>query len=816
MSRPKYTSQRQYPRTARINELLREILADELERIDDERLDLVTVTGVTSTPTCATPGSSSTGLRAGRRRGGRRGARPSCGPGCRAPSAARPTSSARRSCTFEADPAIRAGEHIDALLGKASAQASATHRRGRRATPPPMAERARRTRRPRRGRQGARAGRPTTSWPRPGGCSAPARSATPARSTPTPPACCCSGWAGHPAAALPHRAAQDLRRARSCSASRRRPSTPSGEVTARHDMAGVTLDEVRPRRGRAFTGPILQVPPMVSAVKVDGRRLHELARQGIEVEREAATGHRPPLRRRRRRPATRRASASRSSARRAPTCAPWPPTSAAPSAAAPTCATCAAPPSARSRSTRPVPLEALDPEALLPPAEAVRDLPTVTVDEADRRQVRLGKVLAAGRLGLDGARRRARGRCSTGPTARCSPSTSATATARSSPPSSSLPPGGRAQPVASPHDGASFACPVRARRPDRWLRGHDRRLRRRPPRAPGGDRRGAASWRAERGLRHRGGHLRPPPGHGRAARVGAAAAHRPRPEARAARRAPASTTRSSSTSTRSALRGAGRGLRHRGAGRLPRRPARRGRRGLPLRPRPRGQRRAARARWAPSGLRRRRPRPGRRRRPPAADADRVSSTAIRRALAGGDARPGRRHARPAPRGARRGRARRRAGPRRSASPPPTWRCPARSCCPADGIYAGWYERPDGTVHAGRHLARPAADVLRAGRRLAARGAPARLRRRPLRRARPGALRGPPARRAAVRLGRRPRRADGHDVRDAASASTAPDRLRHELLLGTDMRAMGAYPSPELEGGGRCRSPRPYDRLLIGL
>src|ERR1019366_6596578 len=30
-----------------------------------------------------------------------------------------------------------------------------------------------------------------------------------------------------------------------------------------------------------------QVPPMVSAVKVGGRRLHQLARQGVEVEREA-------------------------------------------------------------------------------------------------------------------------------------------------------------------------------------------------------------------------------------------------------------------------------------------------------------------------------------------------------------------------------------------------------------------------------------------------------------------------------------------------------------------------------------------------
>lgn len=36
-----------------------------------------------------------------------------------------------------------------------------------------------------------------------------------------------------------------------------------------------------------FTGDILQVPPMHSALKRDGRPLYELARQGIEVEREA-------------------------------------------------------------------------------------------------------------------------------------------------------------------------------------------------------------------------------------------------------------------------------------------------------------------------------------------------------------------------------------------------------------------------------------------------------------------------------------------------------------------------------------------------
>jgi len=36
-----------------------------------------------------------------------------------------------------------------------------------------------------------------------------------------------------------------------------------------------------------FTGRIMQIPPMVSARKVEGRRLYEIAREGGEVEREA-------------------------------------------------------------------------------------------------------------------------------------------------------------------------------------------------------------------------------------------------------------------------------------------------------------------------------------------------------------------------------------------------------------------------------------------------------------------------------------------------------------------------------------------------
>ncbi len=58
----------------------------------------------------------------------------------------------------------------------------------------------------------------------------------------------------------------------------------SGDVTNTYDMAGVTADEVVEAAFR-FVGDIEQVPPMVSAVKVGGRRLHEIAREGGEVDR---------------------------------------------------------------------------------------------------------------------------------------------------------------------------------------------------------------------------------------------------------------------------------------------------------------------------------------------------------------------------------------------------------------------------------------------------------------------------------------------------------------------------------------------------
>ncbi len=59
-----------------------------------------------------------------------------------------------------------------------------------------------------------------------------------------------------------------------------------GSETDRLEMV-VDIDELRRVADEGFTGEIMQVPPMVSALKKDGRRLYDLAREGIEIEREA-------------------------------------------------------------------------------------------------------------------------------------------------------------------------------------------------------------------------------------------------------------------------------------------------------------------------------------------------------------------------------------------------------------------------------------------------------------------------------------------------------------------------------------------------
>ena len=66
-----------------------------------------------------------------------------------------------------------------------------------------------------------------------------------------------------------------------------------GVTTDTEDMTGTVLTEMKAqvseeevrRAAEKFTGTYGQIPPMYSALKVDGKRLYELAREGKEVER---------------------------------------------------------------------------------------------------------------------------------------------------------------------------------------------------------------------------------------------------------------------------------------------------------------------------------------------------------------------------------------------------------------------------------------------------------------------------------------------------------------------------------------------------
>jgi tRNA pseudouridine55 synthase len=73
-----------------------------------------------------------------------------------------------------------------------------------------------------------------------------------------------------------------------------------GETTASYDADGksttslpvppLTLEQLNEEAAK-FIGDQLQVPPMVSAIKLDGVPLYKLARKGIEVEREPRLIH---------------------------------------------------------------------------------------------------------------------------------------------------------------------------------------------------------------------------------------------------------------------------------------------------------------------------------------------------------------------------------------------------------------------------------------------------------------------------------------------------------------------------------------------
>jgi tRNA pseudouridine55 synthase len=63
-----------------------------------------------------------------------------------------------------------------------------------------------------------------------------------------------------------------------------------GEITASLPVPSLTLDQLN-AEAAMFVGDLMQLPPMVSAIKKDGVPLYKLARKGVEVEREPRLIH---------------------------------------------------------------------------------------------------------------------------------------------------------------------------------------------------------------------------------------------------------------------------------------------------------------------------------------------------------------------------------------------------------------------------------------------------------------------------------------------------------------------------------------------
>jgi tRNA pseudouridine55 synthase len=63
-----------------------------------------------------------------------------------------------------------------------------------------------------------------------------------------------------------------------------------GEVTETKPVPPLTVEQLN-EAAAPFIGDVMQIPPMVSAIKKDGVPLYKLARKGVEVEREARLVH---------------------------------------------------------------------------------------------------------------------------------------------------------------------------------------------------------------------------------------------------------------------------------------------------------------------------------------------------------------------------------------------------------------------------------------------------------------------------------------------------------------------------------------------
>jgi ribosome-binding factor A len=124
----RHGSARPYQRIARVNEVVHETIADELERLSDPRLELVTVTGVDVSPDLRHATVFYTALAGGAsRRGGTaptederqaqtRAALRSATPHLRAELGRQVRMKYVPELTFRTDPAIEQGERVEAII----------------------------------------------------------------------------------------------------------------------------------------------------------------------------------------------------------------------------------------------------------------------------------------------------------------------------------------------------------------------------------------------------------------------------------------------------------------------------------------------------------------------------------------------------------------------------------------------------------------------------------------------------------------------------------------------------------------------------
>ena len=167
-----------------------------------------------------------------------------------------------------------------------------------------------------------------------------------------------------------------------------------GVVTVIHEPTTVDLVAARSVIVEHLLGDIEQIPPMVSAVQVGGRRLHDLARQGVEVER----APRPVRVDRFDIVAESTDAEGRQVLQVEVDCGPGTYVRSLAADLGHLLGTGAHIRNLRRTAVDPFTIgEAAPPDecALLPPVEAVRALPKVTVDDADRQRIAVGRSLPA-------------------------------------------------------------------------------------------------------------------------------------------------------------------------------------------------------------------------------------------------------------------------------------------------------------------------------------------------------------------------------------------------------------------------------------